>query len=191
MSNIQVAILLDDSISMRAQHGGFASRLAAVKEAAMPIIEKACLLDPNGPTLISFGSQIHVEDGVTLERVAAVLNGIQANGTSTMTGKAVAKALEFVAQWNADGDQGLVVVFTDGAASDRDALIRNIEGYSNRMTADEQCAILFVSVGTDAIPFLTQLDDSLNGKFDIVDHKTLEEALALGVEELFDAAFNG
>jgi hypothetical protein len=73
-----------------------------------------------------------------------------------------------------------IVVVTDGEPDDRKAVMKVIIEASRRMDRDEELAISFVQVGSDAqaTKFLKILDDELQGvgaKFDIVDTVTIDD----------------
>jgi hypothetical protein len=93
----------------------------------------------------------------------------------------------------AEGDSVLVLIFTDGAASDRSVVKGEIINMSNSITDDSQCALEIIYFGDEAANYLRELDDDLQNqgaKFDIVDATPIEEALRLDLEQLLDKAFN-
>lgn len=82
-----------------------------------------------------------------------------------------------------------ILVVTDGEPDDRKAVMRVIIEASRRMDKDEELAISFIQVGSDAqaTRFLKVLDDELQGagaKFDICDTVTMEDMEDLSLSEV-------
>ena len=186
----QVIIGFDVSMSMQSAHNG-STRLAVAKELAGGIIDVACQMDPDGPELFTFGQGVKSRGTVTVAEAKAVLAGITATDPRNDTGAFLTEAFKLARKKNADGDQALIIVITDGDASDRDVVERQIVSMTKDMTEDGQCAVEFISVGNAADAWLTRLDDDLKAAaFDIVDATPIEEAVKLGIEGLYNKAFS-
>lgn len=156
---------------------GGQSRYAYMLEKFQQFIKASEDFDPDGPTVLLFGEKVQTYENTNLEAVASKLQSPAFEGF-TNTHLAVDKAYELHKAGNA-GDQTVVLVFTDGAPTNRKALESSIRTIANSIEKDEDFSIAFLTVGTiDAglQEFLTKLDDELTGvKFDIVDVKALEE----------------
>jgi hypothetical protein len=189
---LQVILGFDNSASMQTRDGN-ATRMQKAKELAGPVIQKACQLDPNGPDVYSFGGKVTYLGNVTSDQATAKLNTLAADEYSTKLGEFLTEAFRRARGMIAEGDSVLVLIFTDGAASDRSVVKREIINMSNSITDDSQCTLEIIYFGDEAANYLKELDDDLQNqgaKFDIVDATPIEEALHLDVEQLLDKAFN-
>jgi hypothetical protein len=82
-----------------------------------------------------------------------------------------------------------ILVITDGEPDDRRAVMKVIIDASRLMDRDEELAISFIQVGSDATAtrFLKALDDELQSagaKFDIVDTVTLDDMEGMTLTEI-------
>jgi len=82
-----------------------------------------------------------------------------------------------------------ILIVTDGEPDDRKAVMKVIIEASRRMDRDEELALSFIQVGTDAqaTKFLKILDDELQGagaKFDIVDTVTMDDMEDMTLSEV-------
>jgi hypothetical protein len=82
-----------------------------------------------------------------------------------------------------------IIVVTDGEPDDRRAVMETIIEATRRMERDEELAILFAQIGSDAgaSKFLKALDDQLGevgAKFDICDTMTLEDMGDMSLAEV-------
>jgi hypothetical protein len=189
---LQVILGFDNSASMQTREGS-ASRIQKAKELAGPVIKKASQLDPNGPDVYSFGGKVTYLGNVTSDQATAKLNVLAADEYSTKLGEFLTEAFRKARTMNAEGDNVLILIFTDGAATDKPVVKREIINMSNSMAQDSQCALEIVYFGDEAANYLKELDDDLQNqgaKFDIVDATPIEEALRLDLEQLLDKAFN-
>lgn len=189
---LQVILGLDNSASMQTREGS-ASRIQKAKELSSSVIKKACQIDPNGPDVYSFGGKVTYLGNVTPDQAIAKLNTLGADEYSTKLGEFLTEAFRKAQAMIAEGDNVLVLIFTDGAATDKAVVKREIINMSNSMTQDSQCALEIVYFGDEAASYLKELDDDLQNqgaKFDLVDATPIEEALHLDVEQLLDKAFN-
>lgn len=189
---LQVILGFDNSASMQTRDGN-ATRMQKAKELAGPVIQKACQLDPNGPDVYSFGGKVTYLGNITADQATAKLNTLAADEYSTKLGEFLIEAFRRARGMIAEGDSVLVLIFTDGAASDRSVVKREIINMSNSITDDSQCTLEIIYFGDEAANYLKELDDDLQNqgaKFDIVDATPIEEALRLDLEQLLDKAFN-
>lgn len=190
--SLQVIIGFDNSASMQASYGN-TTRIGTAKELAGPVIAKACQIDPDGPDVYSFGGKTTYLGNVTASEAANKLNSLDASEYSTKLGNFLTEGFTKAREINATGDNALLLIFTDGAASDKDLVKSEIINMASTMAVDGQCALEIVYFGDEAANYLKELDDDLQGqgaKFDIVDATSIEEALTLDVEALLDKAFN-
>jgi Mg-chelatase subunit ChlD len=108
------------------------------------------------------------------------VTGLKANEGRTDTAGVLAKAFELANAKRQAGETNNIVVFviTDGEPNDREAVKQVIRKQAETQANGEDLGIVFLTVGViDAglQSFLTELDDTLNAKFDIVDVKALHE----------------
>lgn len=141
--------------------------------------------DPDGPTVLLFGENVHTFKNTNLEAVKSKLENVTFEGF-TNTHQVLIEAFclhkaeksELAKQSKAHPGT-IVLVFTDGAPTNRAALEREIVAIANHIDRDDEFSIGFLTVGTvpqDLKDFLVHLDDELKGKakYDIVDVKELE-----------------
>jgi hypothetical protein len=146
--------------------------------------------DPDGPTIILFGEHVHVYRNTTLSAVDSKLNKVEFEGF-TNTDKVIDEAFKLHREEKVDlAKQGrahpgtVLMIFTDGAPTNRAAVGRSIINVANTIDTREEFSIIFLTVGTlapDLKDWLTMIDDNLKeAKLDIVDVKPLEEITFLG-----------
>lgn len=189
---LQVIIGFDNSASMQSREGN-TSRIALAKELAGAVIAKACQVDPDGPDVFAFGQTITSLGNITAEEATAKLQELRASEYATNFGAFLTTAFSKAKAMISGGDDVLILVFTDGAATDASIVQREIVDMSNWMAADSQCALEIVYFGDEAKSYLQSLDDELTtkgAKFDIVDCTPIAEAQGLDVEALLNKAFN-
>lgn len=153
-------------------------------------IKEAEGFDPDGPTVLLFGQNVHTYRNTTLDKVKGLLSSPNFEGF-TMTDKVVNEAYKLHKGEKAElATQGKVhpgtvlMIFTDGAPTARPALEAAIVKIANEIDKNDEFSILFLTVGTipaDLEDFLNKLDNELKGKakFDIVEVKKLEEVTFL------------
>ena len=125
---------------------------------------------------------VETEDGPALHDCgpASAVASLKANESATNTAGAIQAAYNL---HKAGGyKQTVAFVATDGEPSDRDAVKKTIQGIASEIKDEHEFAISFLIVGNDQgiRNFLTELDDGLNAKHDIVDVKTLDEVDFVG-----------
>lgn len=141
--------------------------------------------DPDGPTVLLFGENVKTFKNTNLEAVKSNLTNITFEGftnTHLVIEEAfnIHKAEKSELSKSGKAHPGTVIlVFTDGAPTNRAALERTIVSIANSIDRDDEFSIGFLTVGTipqDLKDYLVHLDDELKGKakYDIVDVKELE-----------------
>lgn len=168
----QIIICVDKSGSMgeRDSACGGALRYDWMQETLAAYVKGASAFDPDGVSVIFFSHNIEAYQDVATPEQAIQLIRTHRPGGNTNTHLALEAAWkEHFSKGNAST---FVLVFTDGEASDRGALQREIESITQRVKHAEEFRIVFLPVGTispDLANFLDFLDEGLtNAKFDIV-----------------------
>jgi hypothetical protein len=170
------------SMSIRDQLGG-KSRWDIMQESTIALASKCEELDPDGITVYLFSGRFKRYDNVTSSKVGQIFKENEPSGRTDLAG-VLQDATSNYFQRKAAGQTKLngetILVVTDGEPDDRKAVMKVIIEASRRMERDEEFAISFIQVGTDAqaTKFLKILDDELQGagaKFDIVDTVTMDD----------------
>ena len=180
-------LLIDKSGSMDTPHKDGKTRYQNAEEWALAFATKMQGFDPDGIDVIPFSSGPHkVFTNTTPDKVRQVFAENDAMGTTDTAGALkVALDLHFSRNASGEGRPTSIVVITDGAPNDKAAVAKEIIEAANKIKEDNDLGITFLQIGDDAgaTQFLRSLDDDLQAqgaKFDIVDAKTEEEALAIG-----------
>ncbi|MBD1936090.1 VWA domain-containing protein [Microcoleus sp. FACHB-68] len=193
LENRDYTLIIDKSGSMstKDQQGG-KSRWVAMQESALALASKCEEFDPDGLTVYLFSGRFKRYDNVTSNRVSQIFQENEPSGRTDLAGVLVDALNSYfqrkaARQTKANGETILVV--TDGEPDDRKAVMKVIIEASRRLDRDEELAISFVQVGTDATAtqFLKALDDDLQGagaKFDIVDTITMDDMEDLTLTEV-------
>lgn len=145
--------------------------------------------DPDGPTVILFGEHVHVFRNTNLQAIDEKLSKVSFEGF-TNTDKVIDEAFKLHREEKAElakagkAHQGSVLMlFTDGAPTNRAAVGRSIITVANTIDVREEFSIIFLTVGTiapDLQDWLTMIDDNLKeAKLDIVDVKAIEDVTFL------------
>ncbi len=184
LENRDYTLIIDKSgsMSLTDQPGG-QSRWVAMQESTLALASKCEQLDPDGLTVYLFSGKFKRYDNVTTNKVAQIFHENEPSGRTDLAG-VLQDALnnyfqrKAARQTKANGETILVV--TDGEPDDRKAVMRVIIEASRHIDRDEELAISFIQVGTDAqaTKFLKVLDDELQNagaKFDIVDTVTMDD----------------
>jgi hypothetical protein len=164
------------------------SRIDFSKEKVKLFASEADKLDPDGVDYFTFGSKITSFIGLTVEKAHELINSLKANECSTNTAGLITAMYDRMKQLRASGvtDHLIAFIITDGDSSDREAVKTVLRAIADEQPDGEGIGFTFLRVGSDqsVVQFLTDLDDNLNTKFDIVDTKVLEdvdfEAAAMG-----------
>lgn len=185
MSNLEVnkgdefIIAYDISGSMNTVDcpGGL-SRLVYTRETLKTFIGEAAKFDPNGVSVYLFGATVHAYRDLTPQQVDEKLSNIKTEG-ATQTHLAIQAA--FAEHKEKGSKQTFLILFTDGAPSDSEAVKQTIIDITKKVADPMEFRIAFITVGVvadDLRAYLTELDDTLTqsgAAHDIVDVKAIDE----------------
>jgi uncharacterized protein with von Willebrand factor type A (vWA) domain len=193
LENRDYTLIIDKSGSMATpdQKGG-RNRWVTAQESTLALASKCEQFDPDGITVYVFSGRFKRYENVTSAKVNQIFQENDPSGTTDLA--AVLKhATDDYFQRKGAGktkpNGETILVVTDGEPDDRKAVMRVIIEASRRMDKDEELAISFIQVGSDAqaTRFLKVLDDELQGagaKFDICDTVTMEDMEDLSLSEV-------
>lgn len=193
LQNRDYTLIIDKSGSMATKdQAGNKSRWTVMQESTLALASKCEELDPDGLTVYLFSGRFKRYENVTANRVTQLFQENEPSGTTNLAGVLEDALNDYFkrkqsAQTKQNGETILVV--TDGEPDDRKAVMRVIIEASRKMDRDEELAISFVQVGTDATAkqFLKALDDDLQSagaKFDIVDTVTMDDMEDMTLSEV-------
>ncbi|WNZ49208.1 VWA domain-containing protein [Leptolyngbya boryana CZ1] len=192
MQNRDYTLILDKSGSMSTndQIGG-GSRWEAAQESTLALARKCEQFDPDGITVYTFSSRFRRYENVTTSKVAQIFMENDPVG-STNLAAVLRDATEDYFRRKATGQNKTgetILVITDGEPDDRRAVIEAIVQATQKMERDEELAISFIQVGSDAsaTKFLKVLDDqlqSVGAKFDICDTVTMDDMADMSLAEV-------
>ena len=170
------------SMSVKDQLAG-KSRWEVMQETTLALASKCEEFDPDGITIYLFSGRFKRYDNVTASKVPQIYRENEPSGRTDLASVLLDATTNYfqrkaARQTKPNGET--IVVVTDGEPDDRKAVMKVIIEASRRMERDEELAITFIQVGTDAqaTKFLKILDDELQGagaKFDIVDTVTIDD----------------
>lgn len=162
-----------------------ASRIEYLKEQTIVFAREASKWDPDGIDVLTFGQVVTPYKNITADKAADIIGALKANEGMTDTAAVLAKAYEL---HKAGGyEQSVCFVATDGAPSNGNAVKDVIRDIASKVGEEHEFNISFLTVGeieANLRAFLTELDDDLKAKYDIVDVKALSDVD-------FMAAFSG
>lgn len=186
-------VLADASFSMRTDDVKGRTRWDSMQETLEGFSRDLIKLDEDGIGLVIFnGTEIKVQDGVTVEKLREAFAAARPN-SSTPLYEALVEGLKLAGK---SDKKDFIIVFTDGVPDNKDAVKKLIIDTANKQVNDDDLTILFIQVGSDseATAYLKSLDDDLKAQgaqHDIVDVKTVTEAEAFNsTAELIVAAIN-
>jgi uncharacterized protein with von Willebrand factor type A (vWA) domain len=193
LQNRDYTLIIDKSGSMATKdQGGNKSRWTIMQESTLALASKCEELDPDGLTVYLFSGRFKRYENVTANRVTQLFQENEPSGTTNLAAVLEDALKDYFQRKNAgqtkqNGETILVV--TDGEPDDRKAVMKVIIEASRKMDKDEELAISFVQVGTDATAkqFLKALDDDLQSagaKFDIVDTVTMDDMEDMTLSEV-------
>lgn len=199
LENRDYTLIIDKSGSMATpdQKGG-RTRWVAAQESTFALASKCEQLDPDGITVYLFSGKFKRYENVTSSKVSQIFRENDPSGTTDLAG-VLQHATDNYFQRKAAGQTKpngeTILVVTDGEPDDRKAVMRVIIEASRHMDIDEELAISFIQVGTDAqaTRFLKVLDDELQGagaKFDICDTITMDDMEEMSLSEVLLNAIN-
>lgn len=155
---------------------GGASRINFLKENVITFAKEASKWDEDGIDVLTFGHKVTSYKGVTAEKAEQLISGFTANEGSTDTAGLIREAYKL---HKAGGyEQTVLFIATDGAPADQEAVKEAIRTIAAEVKDEKEFKISILTVGNiDASleAFLTELDDNLKAKHDIVDRKALTE----------------
>ncbi|AFZ21902.1 vWA domain-containing protein [Allocoleopsis franciscana] len=177
-------LIIDKSGSMATRDQlGNKSRWETMQESSLALASKCEEFDPDGITVYLFSGRFKRYDNVTANKVTQVFKENEPSGRTDLASvlqDATSNYFQRKAAGQTKPNGETILVVTDGEPDDRKAVMKVIIEASRRMERDEELAISFIQVGTDAqaTKFLKILDDELQSagaKFDIVDTVTMED----------------
>lgn len=186
-------LIIDKSGSMSTpdQLGG-KSRWDAAQESTLAVARKCEQFDPDGITVYLFSGRFKRFENVTSSKVAQIFQENDPSGSTNLAGVLLDATSNYfqrktAGQTKPSGET--ILVITDGEPDDRRAVMKVIIDASRLMDRDEELAISFIQVGSDATAtrFLKALDDELQSagaKFDIVDTVTLDDMEGMTLTEI-------
>lgn len=157
-------------------------------------ILEASKFDKHGaPTILLFGENVHVFKDATLDDVSLKLNRVSFEGQTNLD-KVIEAAyqihLEEVRDMKREGKihpGTVLLVFTDGAPSNRRAVESIIVDIANHIEREDEFNITLLTVGT--VP--KELDQYLSGLHDDIEHRLTQDFDIIHVERLEDVDFLG
>lgn len=193
MKDRDYTLILDKSGSMSTpdQPSG-RTRWQAAEESTLALARKCEQFDPDGITVYLFSSRFKRYDDVTSAKVEQIFMENDPVGTTNLAA-VLEDAIQNYVQRKAAGQTKpngeTILVITDGEPDDRRAVMEVIIAGTQHMDRDEELAISFIQVGTDAgaTKFLKALDDqlgSVGAKFDICDTITMDDMADLSLAEV-------
>lgn len=187
----QFIFALDVSRSMGARDcPGGVERIQYAKESAKLFASEAAKYDPDGADYFTFGEKITPYLNQTEAQAHALIDSIKANEGSTDTAGVIQAAYNRAKELRANGvtDNIVLMIVTDGAPNDGEAVKTTIRNIADELPNGEDFGMIFLTVGqvdANLRAFLTDLDDNLNAKHDIVDVKDFME---VNFAQAFDGA---
>ncbi len=242
LDNIDGILFLDKSGSMNEAVGVGSNprmkRWDAGKESIEAFAVELAAHDDDGITVVPFGPNFEIIDGVTPDSVSKVYANHRPDGGTYLAGPlqaivdkflpakkktapapvaapAPAKSGGFFGKLFGGGSSSstptapavdlgyerispkkavFIGILTDGAASDKDEVIRVIADATKRITSRRDFGILFIQVGNDsnAAAFLDEVNNGLEGgvaDFDVVACTKLEDLEDMSCEEIITLAY--
>jgi vWA found in TerF C terminus len=199
LENRDYTLIIDKSGSMSTKDKpGGSSRWQIMQESALALAHKCEELDPDGITFYLFSGKFKRYDNVTAAKVTTIFQENDPSGRTDLA-SVLKDALDNYFQRKSKGQSAangeMILVVTDGEPDDRKAVVKVIIDATQKLDRDEELAISFVQVGTDATAtaFLKILDDDLGkagAKFDIVDTITMDDMEDLTLKEVLLSAIN-
>jgi uncharacterized protein with von Willebrand factor type A (vWA) domain len=198
LDNRDYTLIIDKSGSMsNTDRGTNKSRWETVKESTLALARKCDQLDPDGITVYLFSGKFKRYDKVTAAKVEQIFQENEPMGGTNLTAVLQDAVNQFFQRKKAGQAKGgeTILIITDGEPDDRRSVFEVIIEATKRMDSDEELAISFIQVGSDAsaTDFLKALDDRLMGigaNFDIVDTVTIGDMEDMTIAEVLLSAIN-
>lgn len=163
-------LIIDKSGSMgQSDVGNGQTRWQAVQESTLALARRCEQLDPDGLTVYLFCDRFVRHDNVRSERVADLFASASPGGSTDLAAvlkDAFASYFERKARRATKPAGELILVVTDGAPDDQEAVVKEIIDATLKMERDEELAVSFIQIGRDsgASEFLKRLDDDLTSE---------------------------
>lgn len=197
MKDRDYTLIIDKSGSMSTpDQRGNRSRWQEAQESTLALARKCEQFDPDGITVYVFSGRFRRYDNVTSSKVEQIFLENDPSGTTNLA-SVLQDATERYFQNKAAGQtkpQGeTILVITDGEPDDRRAVMEVVVNTTRKMERDEELAISFIQVGTDAgaTRFLKALDNDMQGvgaKFDICDTITIDDMGDMSLSDVLMSA---
>lgn len=172
---------LDVSASMnRGDTPTGASRIEYSKEKAITLANEASKFDEDGVDILTFGEHVRVIGKATGTNAGDLIGPLRATEGSTDTAGAISKA--YGLHVTNGYKQTFLFLVTDGEPNSRSAVKDTIRDIASKVRDEHEFSIGFIIVGepdAQLSAFLTELDDDLKAKHDIVDVKRFSEVDSL------------
>lgn len=183
---------VDVSGSMQATDcPGGVSRIKYAAENFRTFAKEASKYDTDGVSLYAFGAKVTSFPDVAADKIDATVDKLLDLPLEGMTRTDQVIAAAYSEHKARNNEQTVLMLFTDGAPSDPDAVLKVIADITNEVKDEREFNVAFITVGerpADLQAFLAKLDDAIPGaKYDIVDVKKLEE---VDFYTAFDGALN-
>lgn len=183
-------VIVDMSGSMNSRTEK-STRWDEAREALEFLVGPICELDPDGITLYFFSDYCERIDNITSpETVKNLFEKKKPSGSTNLSG-VLKKEFDLFFQRKADGKAKFetILVITDGAPNCQETVVKEIIKASKKIDDDDELSISFIQIGNEsgARDYLKRLDNDLEkdgAKFDIVDTRTYDEMMGMGVPEL-------
>ena len=183
LRKLDAIMLIDNSGSMGAPSDRMPgrTRLGEVEEVAMVVAREAEKYDDDGLTLIAFGSDSKMFDGVTADKVHEAFTHFGQMGTTNLT----AALDDGIAKTRSSDKEVVIIAYTDGRPNDPGSVIKAIKGAAKEF-GRPRIGLTIIQVGTDrgATDFLNKLDNEMDGVPDVVACVTAAEAEGLSYGQL-------
>jgi uncharacterized protein with von Willebrand factor type A (vWA) domain len=140
------------SMSIRDQLGD-KSRWVVMQESTLALASKCEEFDPDGITVYLFSGRFKRYDNVTASKVAQIFKENEPSGRTDLASvlqDATNNYFQRKAARQTKPNGETIVVVTDGEPDDRKAVMKVIIEASRRMDRDEELAISFIQVGSEA-----------------------------------------
>jgi len=173
----QIILCADVSASMsHTDCPGNKSRIDFCKEQFKVFASEANKYDPDGCDYFTFGHKITPYYNQEIKDAIKIIDNLKANEGMTKTADVIQAAWDRALEIRAEGceDNIVTMIVTDGEPSDPEAVKTVIRNIADKLNSREEFGIIFLTVGqidSNLRAFLTDLDDNLNAKHDIVDVK--------------------
>jgi Mg-chelatase subunit ChlD len=156
------------------------SRIDYSKEKAITLANEAAKYDEDGVDIITFGERVRHIGKATGSNAGDLIGPLKATEGSTDTAGAIREAYKI---HKSNGyKQTFLFLVTDGEPNSREAVKDEVRTIAAEIKDEHEFAIGLIIVGepdSGLLGFLTELDDNLKAKLDIVDVKRFAEVDSL------------